>query len=104
MSPFLRLFYVSTANVQQRNPPRAIAPPAVSSVKQKPGTRSRFSTHLLERGIDLRTMQLLPGHESLETTMISTHVERRGPAGVTSPLDLLEDVSPAPPARSPRSS
>ena len=33
------------------------------------------------------------GHESLETTMIYTHIARKGPAGVTSPLDLLADVS-----------
>ncbi len=35
---------------------------------------------------------MLLGHESLETTMIYTHVARKGPAGVTSPLDLLNDV------------
>jgi Phage integrase, N-terminal SAM-like domain len=32
-------------------------------------------------------------HGALETTMIYTHVARKGPAGVTSPLDLLGDVS-----------
>jgi hypothetical protein len=30
-----------------------------------------------------------PGHASLETTMIDTHVLNRGGAGVTSPLDRL---------------
>ena len=34
------------------------------------------------------------GFESLDTTMIYTHVARKGPAGVTSPLDLLNDVNP----------
>jgi hypothetical protein len=45
--------------------------------------------------IDLRTVQVLLGHESLETTMLDTHIARQGPAGVTSPLDLLAEVSAA---------
>jgi hypothetical protein len=38
---------------------------------------------------------VLLGHESLETTMIYTHVARKGPAGVASPLDLLQDLTEA---------
>jgi len=56
--------------------------------------RHSFATHLVERGVDIRSVQQLLGHESLETTMIYTHVARQGVASVASPLDLLNDTTP----------
>jgi site-specific recombinase XerC len=46
------------------------------------------ASHLLAKGVDIRTIQSLLGHRSLETTMIYTHIQTDYD-NVSSPLDQI---------------
>jgi integrase/recombinase XerD len=58
--------------------------------------RHAFATHLVEAGTQLRVVQTLLGHQSLNTTAIYAHLAKNWLQQVKSPLDSLHD-KPKPP-------
>jgi integrase/recombinase XerD len=51
--------------------------------------RHSWATHLLERGTDLKAIQVLLGHTDLEATTIYLHLSQRHLQSVNNPLDAL---------------
>ena len=81
-------------HVQEQVLQRALREAAVASDMTKHVTvhtlRHSFATHLLMQGVNIREVQELLGHKSVDTTMIYTHVVRAMSARPKSPLDMLD--------------
>ena len=75
---------------QLRRACRAAAEMAEITKRVTPHTlRHSFATHLLERGIDIRIIQVLLGHAKLESTALYAQVATNTLGKVMSPLDCL---------------
>lgn len=75
--------------VVQRDMKRAIKEAGIHKHGSCHTFRHSFSTHLLESGVDIRTLQELLGHSDIRTTQIYLHVMSNPGLGIRSPLDSL---------------
>jgi integron integrase len=82
----VRRHHLSESAVQ-RAVRKAVRESGVAKPASCHSLRHSFATHLLVNGYDIRTVQELLGHRSVNTTMIYTHVLNRGGRAVRSPLD-----------------
>ena len=55
--------------------------------------RHCFATHLLESGVDIRTIQILMGHSSILSTVRYLQLTSKSLQGTKSPLDLLPKLN-----------
>jgi integron integrase len=88
--------------VRRHHLKRAFYAPEMKAAKKRLGMtkevvphtwRHSFATHMLLQGCDLRTLQRLLGHASLQTTEIYLHVIEAMSNHLVSPLDRLNDFA-----------
>ncbi len=84
----IRRWHVSPSTVQ-KGMKSAVSQAGIAKPASVHTLRHSFATHLLLKGVDIRRIQELLGHKSVETTMIYTHVLPSIAPDVGSPLDDL---------------
>lgn len=91
--PNCTYLFSQTEPLTTRNIQKIIKKTAKKAQIQKKVTphtlRHSYATHLLESGTDIRIIQMLLGHENLNTTQIYTHVSTEELKKVKNPLDEL---------------
>jgi integron integrase len=84
----VRRHHLSDSAIQQTMA-RAVVKAGLTKHATVHTLRHSFATHLLMKGVNIREVQELLGHKSVETTMIYTHVLRDMANAPSSPLDDL---------------
>ncbi|MCK4392233.1 site-specific integrase [Candidatus Bipolaricaulota bacterium] len=62
--------------------------------------RHSFATHLLESGVNIRKIQVLLGHNSLQSTQVYTNIAKDYLDNTPSPLDILPNLGSFSPSKS----
>ena len=76
----------------QRAARKASVKVGITPVVTARNLRHTFATHLHEQGVDIRTIQMILGHRSIQTTTVYTHLSKEKLQSTESPFDLLPVV------------
>ncbi len=87
--PGIKRYKPLCARMAQKAYAKAVAKAGITRKGGIHTLRHCFATHLLEAGVDIRTIQLLMGHSSILTTVRYLQVTSKTLQGTQSPLDLL---------------